>query len=182
MPRCYGLPAGEYPVKKNDVTVTQGDMMLCKSRCDTRIGGNKEEDKNTRENNTNNTDNNEKTNEVNIVNPLLAYILFSLHSGTVENVRNAVIDHFPLDIIINAKNILWNSCDRKLIGEKIKRKGSTIRTENEANVTDILSTLQKLDRSNKLPNVLIDHKDLSMIPRSHPEELTSISCRPIEQI
>ena len=104
---------------------------------------------------------------MNIVNPLLAYILFSLHSGTVENVRNAVIDHFPLDIIINAKNILWDSCDHKLIGEKIKRKGSTICTENEANVTDILSALQKLDRSNKLPNVLIDHKDLSMIPRSH---------------
>ena len=176
MPRCYGLPAGECPLKKNDVTVTlrQGDMMLCQSCCDTRFGGNKEEDKNTRENNTNNTDDNEETNEVNIVNPLLAYILFSLHSGTVENVRNAVIDHFPLDIIINAKNILWDSCDRKLIGEKIKRKGSTIRTENEANVTDILSALQKLDRSDKLPNVLIDHKNLSMIPRSHPEELTNI--------
>ena len=152
MPRCYGLPAGECPLKKNDVTVTlrQGDMMLCQSCCDTRFGGNKEEDKNTRENNTNNTDDNEETNEVNIVNPLLAYILFSPHSGTVENVRNAVIDHFPLDIIINAKNILWDSCDRKLIGEKIKRKGSTIRTENEANVTDILSALQKLDRSNEM--------------------------------
>ena len=102
MPRCYGLPVGECPLKKNDVTVTlrQGDMMLCQACWDTRFGGNKEEDKNTRKNNTNNTDNNEVTNEVNIVNPLLAYILFSLHSGTVENVRNAVIDHFPLDIII----------------------------------------------------------------------------------
>ena len=102
MPRCYGLPLGECPLKKNDVTVTlrQGDMMLCQACLDTRFGGNKEEDKNTRENNANNTDNNEVTNEVNIVNPLLAYILFSLHSGTVENVRNAVIDHFPLDIII----------------------------------------------------------------------------------
>ena len=50
MPRCYGLPAGECPLKKNDVTVTlrQGDMMLCQSCCDTRFGGNKEEDKNTR--------------------------------------------------------------------------------------------------------------------------------------
>ena len=49
---------------------------------------------------------------------------------------------------------LWNSCDNKVIGEQINRKGSTARTEHEAHVTDIISALQKIDRDEKLPNVI----------------------------
>ena len=110
-----------------------------------------------------------------IINPLLSYILFSLSSGTVSNIVKAVVNHFSLEVIEEAKALLWSKCGNSVIGSAVNRRDSAVRSKNEAHVQDIICALQKLDRANISLNVVIHAHDLGMIPRSHPEELMSIS-------
>ena len=46
-----------------------------------------------------------------IMSPLLSYILFSLQSGTGENVQRAVLGNFTAAQIIEAKDLLWDKCE-----------------------------------------------------------------------
>ena len=110
-----------------------------------------------------------------ILEPLLAYILFSLQSSTSENISKAVLGHFTPEQIFNAKEVLWGKCDIKVIGQKVRRRGSNVRSEQDANLQDIIAALMKLDKVDKLPCVVIDAGSLGIIPRSHPEELNNIS-------
>ena len=107
--------------------------------------------------------------------PLLAYILFSLQSSTSENISKAVLGHFTPEQIFNAKEVLWGKCDVKVLGQKVRRRGSNVRSEQDANLQVIIAALMKLDKVDKLPCVAIDAGSLGIIPRSHPEELNNIS-------
>ncbi len=118
-----------------------------------------------------------KENEkIDIVNPVLAYIVFAMDSGTMTNVRNAVLGHFTLEQVIQAKHALWDSCGSDTLGEQhLNRRDGPTRTGLEAHVSDILNALSSLDGSDSSPRFLIAADDLRHIPRSHPEELNSIS-------
>ena len=199
MPRCEG-----YKRNDNPVVFSQGDMWLCPACIDIRFGQltdqrvNRRRDSDVTErkqlavnqdeempcsqneaddNRQSATTPNEEDNipEISVVNPLLAYMLFALQSGTAENVRQAVIAHFPLNAVLNAKTALWDACDNVILGDKLKSKDSQTKTELEAHVQHILIALHKLDRMDKLSVVLIYSRDLAVIPRSHPEELNNIS-------
>ena len=194
MLRCAGPPNKECPfnAKLNECQVGFGDDMFCKPcmkqqreyrnsaqreqrngsqgpQAANATGHNDSEDIEPLTGITNGTIGNV------IVQPLLAYIVFALQSGTVSNIKNAIIGHFTLDQIIQAKETLWAHCGNDIIGEKQTRKDSTARSAKEAHVTDILSAWTKLDRADATPPVLINALSLSVIPRSHPEELHSIS-------
>ena len=106
--------------------------------------------------------------------PLLVYIVFSLQSGTQENIKNEVLNRFTGDEIIEAKDALWSYCGTEFIGYIKYRKNSTSCLESEANVKDIFVALNKLDKAGKSPTVVIDVLSLGKIPRSHPEELNNI--------
>ena len=71
--------------------------------------------------------------------------------------------------------MLWDNADNTIIGEKPARRDSSLRTVKEAHISDILSALRKLDSENKLPCVAVTGKDLRLLPRSHPEEINTIS-------
>ena len=180
--------AGVCPHNKRDesVQLCQGDLMLCPScnevrfghvprdipeqdRCNNRrsvtdVGSRHDIDENTE----GDTEPELSSMVISImgikviINPLLAYVLFSMQAGTADNIRVAVTGHFPLNAIVEAKNLLWNACDPELIGEKAKRKDSASRTESEAHVQDILHGLQKLDKNDKLPCVMINTMDIGM--------------------
>ena len=102
-------------------------------------------------------------------------MVFALQSGSVSNIKNAIIGHFTLDQISQAKDARWIHCGNEIIGEKQTRKDSTSRSAKEAHVSDLLNAWTKLDRAEATPTVLINVFSLSVIPRSHPEELHSIS-------
>lgn len=106
-----------------------------------------------------------------IINPLLAYMWYAMQSGTASNIRDTVLGHFTLDVITEAKNDLWNNSPAELIGDKPRRKDSTVRSEQEAHVQDILSALTKLDKSEQMPRILLEATSLAIIPRFHPEEI-----------
>ena len=61
------------------------------------------------------------------------------------------------------------------IGIKQQRRSNNSRSVKEANLLDIINALTVLDKANKMPTIVIDYMSLSLIPRSHPEELSDIS-------
>ena len=110
-----------------------------------------------------------------LIDPLMSYTLYSLQNSTPENVKHAILCHFTADQINKAKSKLWETSDINIIGEKVRRKDSTVRTEKEANIQDILTAISKLDRVNKMPNIMMSAMDIGTIPKSFPEELMNIS-------
>ena len=110
-----------------------------------------------------------------LLQPLLAYMLFSLQSGTVDKVKLAVIGYFTDQQIHDAKESLWTHCGPSLIGKKQQRRNNNSRSIKEANTLDIINALNALDKENKLPFIVVDYMSLGIIPRSHPEELSDIS-------
>jgi hypothetical protein len=58
-----------------------------------------------------------------IINSMLGYIVFSLQSGTIENIKNAVLGYCTDEDIIEAKDIkfCWAHCDTNAIGDKPRR-------------------------------------------------------------
>ena len=107
--------------------------------------------------------------------PLISYILYAFQSGSFESIKIAVMGHFPLQQIVQAKNELWDYCGVNILGEKSGRKNTSSRTEAEAHTVDILNAIVKLDKCGKLPVTVIDSSSLGLIPRSHPEELNNIT-------
>ena len=77
--------------------------------------------------------------------------------------------------ISSVKDDLWTHCGTRIIGEKKRRKETSSRTFNKANIIDIMQTISQLDKSDSLRNVAINARSLQLIPRSHPEELNNIS-------
>ena len=109
-----------------------------------------------------------------ILNPLLAYTVYGLLSGTVSNVNIAVLGYFTPEQIIEAKNTLWDNCDSDILGTKPPRREGSITPKAEANMADIVKAIQKLDSVGQLPEIGLTALDLGCIPRSHPEELNNI--------
>ena len=73
-----------------------------------------------------------------ILHPLLTYIAASMQSGNIHSISRAVKGYFTLPQIINAKYVLWKNCSTAVIGEKICRRGSTMRPEIDATLQDII--------------------------------------------
>ena len=109
-----------------------------------------------------------------LIQPVISYIVFSMQSGSVENIKNATVGFFSDDDITAAKYDLWAHCGSAIIGEKKKRKETNTRSAKEANVIDIINACSHLDKYDCLPNIIISALTLNAIPRSHPEELNNI--------
>jgi hypothetical protein len=110
-----------------------------------------------------------------IIQPLLAYIAYSLDSNSIESIRRAVSGHFTLSDILLAKDILWNTVDKEILGDKPCRKGSSTRSEADAHLSDILQAMVRIDKASLMPCFVVDYKSLHLLPKSNPEELNNIS-------
>jgi hypothetical protein len=107
--------------------------------------------------------------------PLLAYTVIALKSGTVENVKKAVLGFFTAQQILNTKNVLWKSACSVTTGKNISRRSTDVHSGVEANLGDIILAILKLDKLDKVHVIVISAVDLGKIPRSVPEELNAIS-------
>ena len=185
---CQGIPTGPCPISgPKQVKLCNGDLMLCESCNQVRFPSAKKSS--VKDNSTNIATSDAITSGDSTVNnasppvskdrylmqPVLAYVSFALQSGPAENVKNAVLGFFSAEDIIEAKNKLWEFCGETALGEKLKRKDSSTRSEREAHLFDIITALSKLDREDNAPTIVIDAMNLNKIPRSHPEELNNIS-------
>ena len=195
MLRCDGIPEGPCPLNSTGsiVNMMQGDMNLCQHCYDVRYNKPQTRNKTSaksddtcpkqrysasavdEEENIDANQLNDIDNSVTICDPLLSYIVYSMMNSTSDNIKNAVLGHFTDAQINNSKFMLWNKCDMGIIGEKPRRKDSSMRPEKEAHVLDILNALSKLDKAGCMPNIVINAMHLGHIPRSFPEELNNIS-------
>ena len=85
-----------------------------------------------------------------VLQPLLAYIICSMQSATIDNIRKATLGYFTPAQILEAKDALWENSDCEIIGEKPRRKSSNARHEEEAHLHDILCAINKLDAASKM--------------------------------
>ena len=91
---------------------------------------------------------------------LLSYASSAVQNSAIENIKSAILEHFSLQEISNAKDILWEKCDVTIIGDKLKRRDSSVRSEKEANVHDLMVALTKLDNSDLLPTFAVTATEL----------------------
>lgn len=111
-----------------------------------------------------------------IFSPLLAYVVHAkISGGTNDMTKNAVLSRFPSEQIKTAKCELWKAPIVDIVGSFQNRRGSEVRSLDEANVLDIIGAIDKLDRADRIPAIAILSKDLGLIPRAHPEEVLPIS-------
>ena len=110
-----------------------------------------------------------------LIEPVIACIVFSMQSGTFDNIKNATLGAFTEAEISSAKDDLWTHCESRIIGEKKRRKETSSHTIKVANIINIMQAISQLDKSDSLPNVAINARSLQFIPWSHPEELNNIS-------
>ena len=79
------------------------------------------------------------------------YSAFTNHKGTTENICKTISNHFAA--IAEAECALWKAVDSdKIIGSLQTTRSTNNRTEEEANVMDILSLVAKLDKGEKNAN------------------------------
>lgn len=111
-----------------------------------------------------------------IVNELLCYVWHYMKSSTPDNIKRIVLDHFSGDCISEAKKLLWKECCSVKEIEYHARRNTSLRTQAEANISDICDAFGQLDRlfEGALPFVFVAC-DLSKLPRNSPEELNEVA-------
>jgi len=110
-----------------------------------------------------------------ILNPLLAYVHFSLQSGTSDSTKKAVLGFFPTEAIAEAKEVLHTNVNNDIIGTIQHRRNGDTRSRAMADIKDIIAAMLKIDSSSHTPIFAVPSYQLNIIPRSHPEELNNIS-------
>ena len=80
-----------------------------------------------------------------IFNALLTYATYAMENSSYDTTKAAILGHFCAQDINNAQDSLWDKCGVSVIGGKPKRRDSSIRSEKEADVFDILTALNTLD-------------------------------------
>jgi hypothetical protein len=110
-----------------------------------------------------------------ILQPLLAYVHYGLLSGTVDSVRKAIIGYYTHDVIMEAKQVLFDKVDNDVIGTIKDRRDGDTRSKAEADINDILAAMARLDKATHTPIFAVPSYQINTMPRSHPEELSSIS-------
>ena len=92
-----------------------------------------------------------------VLEPVFTYIWYATQNSAIENIKSAANGHFSIEAITAAiKDKLWTLSETDIIGEKVKRKGTTNRNEKETNVSDIISALSKLSKTEHMPILAVD--------------------------
>ena len=110
-----------------------------------------------------------------IFDPVLAFITHSVSNSTSEHIQAACRDFYTLVEVNNAKDKLWKAGDSAILPSFVRRRDSSVRSEIDATIGDIVKGIQLLDDADKLPTVAVLVSDLDRIPKARPAEMCSIS-------
>ena len=105
----------------------------------------------------------------------MSYASSALQNSANENIKSAILGHFSSQDINSAKDTPWEKSDVAVIGDKLKRRDSSVRSEKEANVHDLMVALAKLDNSDLIPTFAVTAAELHKIPKFKSEEIISTS-------
>lgn len=84
------------------------------------------------------------------VNELLWYMCTVLQSSTKDKTKDAILSFYEVGEIAEAKNRLYDDF-KETVGKPPSRRGSSRRSEEEADLNDIFEALDKLDKANISP-------------------------------
>ena len=103
------------------------------------------------------------------MNEVLAYVFHYINCASVDSISKVLLQYYTSDEISVAKQILWDTCEASLPKNENRRK-SPGRTAFEAEVSDIVINVKKLDQELKNLPIFGAH-DLDRVPKFGPEEL-----------
>lgn len=110
--------------------------------------------------------------DINHINELLSYAVFYMNNSCSDNIKKVINSFYTPEEILNAKKLLWNMCSDEL-PTYTERRDTEKRSGSDANVSDILEGIIKLDNIEKLPNFVA--KQIDRLPKRGPEELNIVS-------
>ena len=111
-----------------------------------------------------------------VIDELLAYVFPCMKTCTPTNIKRSVLSHFSRDCITEAKKVLWKECASSQNIEYHQRRDTNSRSQEEANLSDILEAFVEIDRkTDGCFTVIFAASDLSKLPRHSPEELNTVA-------
>ena len=105
------------------------------------------------------------------VNTFLAYAQYCISCATPDNTHHVLCSYFSADEISEAKDVLWD----KLQQSEVKLTNSSKRLASEANVSDIMGALYKLDRLSNYQQFYVDPTGIGRLLRFNPESLNIVA-------
>ena len=102
-----------------------------------------------------------------VVNPVLAFIKAFRLKSDADTLKRIVKDSFSSDHVENAKSQLWDSCGLTLVDAGISFhswRDSENRSQLVANIEDIITTFDVLDKKDLIPPVFCEASDLYRLP------------------
>ena len=102
---------------------------------------------------------------------LLAYLKAFRQRDDCESIRNEISSKYVAKSIRAAKDILWSDCSTDLSRLKLEKKvrrSSTVRSQELADLDDIIEAFDTLDSDACLPEVVCSAEDLLQMPQLLP--------------
>ena len=102
---------------------------------------------------------------------VLAYIKAFRQRADVDSIRHHVLGRYNSVSLKSAKDILWDGCKDALARlklEKKTRRGSASRSQELADLDDILEAIDALDNDGCLPDIVCSSDDLLVMPQLLP--------------
>ena len=106
-----------------------------------------------------------------VANGLLAYLKAFRQRADYESMRNQILSKYDGSSIRAAKDILWRDCSTDLARlqlEKKVRRSSSTRSQELADLDDIIEAFDALDSDASLPEVVCSAEDLLQMPQLLP--------------
>jgi len=110
-----------------------------------------------------------------VLNTVLAYVVNSMSNSDNNAIKRTCLDFYTYSELVEAKNVLWDVGDTKLLPPKKSRRDSTKKPAIDSIMADILNGLSCRDTAGKVPHFAIDSANLNRLPRAMPSENLPIS-------
>ena len=102
------------------------------------------------------------------VNELLCYVFWHFNNSTFDGLKKVLVNFFHPDEVSQAKKLLWEKCSN-LLNPIENRRGSAARSQQIAEIIDILNAVKKIDQTQSECPAFVS-KNLDRIPKFGPSE------------
>lgn len=110
-----------------------------------------------------------------ILNNVLAYAAYGVATSTSDHTKEACVDFFSSEEIIDARDLLWGKCENGILPKMIKRQNTTTKKGLLLTTSDIIEAIQKLGDSGSMPIFAVEFSSLGRLPLAKPSEKCPIS-------
>ncbi|ELU15695.1 hypothetical protein CAPTEDRAFT_201113 [Capitella teleta] len=110
-----------------------------------------------------------------ILSNVLAYAAYGVATSTSDHTKEACVDFFSSEEIIDARDLLWGKCENGVLPKMIKRQNTTTKKGLLLTTSDIIEAIQKLGDSGSMPIFAVEFSSLGRLPLAKPSGKCPIS-------